>query len=573
MSETTTVQNQETKTPAAASGNAGIYQTTSEYSRIVTDAFPFYGELMAAFAKGQGTVELRKRYILRAIDELWVRAFEDAIPSIDTIIRNPGRLLQEEEALLPVEQTRKVTSRSVQHLSQHTDLINEIRADGTVMPSKLLNVFQDETILTYENKFINTLLSRMYGFVIRRYESACECGEDEKTTRLSLVQSFGNEDSSGKISLTIEMTEKPGEHEVVKNYIYSSDLWRRVENVYKIVTKYMDSDFVRELGKAYVRPPIIRTNKLLKNVEFRQCLTLWEFLEQYDNTGYETLVQENLETVDEDCLKDLYNTIAMQYVIFKNKIDAAFSEENTLSTRVTEQVIKPKIVEEFDPFEERELDQRDLIPAAEPEEKVELIGLEDEIEEAIRVALEADDFFIFEECKGSFGGKIIYRYRYSFLSRLVLAQDPVQNFYTMLKNELLSYKKVRSKVSWGYDQFMLGRNKCARINVKGKTLYLYLPLDPAEFKNGKFKASEPSASIKKQGFTYLLKVRSPRGAKYACEMIRAVLEKYSAVKNEAFTETDYHMPSMTAEEMAQLPEPLVKLVETSDFYDPERSAR
>ncbi|MDD6033229.1 MAG: DUF2357 domain-containing protein, partial [Oscillospiraceae bacterium] len=275
----------------------------------VEEIFRNYRQVMELFKEGEGKVQLKKRFMLKMLDEEWIKIIEDTIPSLDVIIRRPGRTLLENEELRPIEQTRRVTSRSIQHLSQHTDLINEIRRDGTVMPSKLLNVFQDETVLTYENRFINTLISRLYAFVCVRVDAAEECGVDEKLSTLSFDQSFTDGEKQGKISLKIQLSEKPRENEVVKNYVYTSDLWKRALRLRRLVSSYMSSDFVQQMGKNYVHPPVMRTNMLLKNVDFRQCLTLWEFLESYENVGYQTLIQEELESVTDECAKEFYQTL------------------------------------------------------------------------------------------------------------------------------------------------------------------------------------------------------------------------------------------------------------------------
>lgn len=105
---------------------------------------------------GKASIELKKKYLLRAIDETWVNIIEDTLPSIDAVIRNPAKHIEEREEILPIELSHNITSRSLQHLSQHTNLISRIEGD-TIIPSKILNVFKDETIKTYENKFVNTL--------------------------------------------------------------------------------------------------------------------------------------------------------------------------------------------------------------------------------------------------------------------------------------------------------------------------------------------------------------------------------------------------------------------------------
>ncbi len=546
-------------------------QNTAEdvFTGTVTDLenlvkkFSYYQNVMGFFKEGEGVVELKKRFMLKMIDEEWVRMIEDTIPSLDVIIRNPGRLLQEEEELRPIEQTRKVTSRSIIHLSQHTDLINEIRKDGTVMPAKLMNVFQDETVLTYENRFINTLINRLYAFVCVRVDAAEECGTDEKLSTLSFDQTFNEGEKHGKISLKIEIAEKPKEYEVVKNYIYTSDLWKRVLRLRRLVTSYMDSGFAHSVGKNYVRPPVMRTNVLLKNVDFRQCLTLWEFLESYENLGYETLIQEDVENVSDDLLKDFYNSLAEQYVLFQKHVRNYFDFDNALDMRGPVGLLPVEIKDELDPLSLREYDFTQKIPDGEPP-AIDLTEKEEEIDFAVRVALAVDDFIVQEEQDNDEeaeleDGKILYRYRYSFMSRLILAGDPTQDFYTEVKNYLLSFQRVKSRVSWNHESFNAGRKKCARLNVKGKTLFLYIPVDIEEM-DKKYHLQDASDSKSNKDYPALLRIRSDRGVKWAKELIDIVMQSLGIEKLENPEYIDYHMPYATREEMAAWDPPLVKII-------------
>ncbi len=546
-------------------------QNTAEdvFSGTITDLenlvkkFSYYQNVMGFFKEGEGKVELKKRFMLKMIDEEWVRMIEDTIPSLDVIIRNPGRLLQEEEELRPIEQTRKVTSRSIIHLSQHTDLINEIRRDGTVMPAKLMNVFQDETVLTYENRFINTLINRLYAFVCVRVDAAEECGTDEKLSTLSFDQTYIEGEKHGKISLKIEIAEKPREHEVVKNYIYTSDLWKRVLRLRRLVTSYMDSGFAHSVGKNYVRPPIMRTNVLLKNVDFRQCLTLWEFLESYENLGYETLIQEDVENVSDDLLKDFYNSLAEQYVLFQKHVRNYFDFDNALDMRGPVGLLPVEIKDELDPLSLREYDFTNKIPDGQPE-PTDLSEEAEELDFAVRVALAVDDFFVQEEQDNDEeaeleDGQILYRYRYSFMSRLILAGNPTQDFYTEVKNYLLSFKRVKSRVSWNHETFNAGRKKCARLNVKGKTLYLYIPVNIEEM-DKKYHLQDVSDSKSNKDYPTLHRIRSDRGVKWAKELIDIVMQSLGIEKLENPEYIDYHMPYATREEMATWDPPLVKII-------------
>ena len=324
------------------------------------DVFP---TILALMRDGNASIELKKRYILRAIDETWVNAIEDVLPALDTIIRNPSKYIEEREEVMPIELSRNISVRSLQHLSQHTNLISKYE-DGVITPSKILNVFREETIQTYENKFINTLISRLYAFVNRRYEIALKAGQDEKTTSLEFKEKFYHGKAKVKLNMRVEIAEPAMSEEdrVERNYTHTTDLWRRVVKLNDVVTTYANSTFVQDMGRSYIRPPVMRTNAILKNKNLRQCLALWQFIESYDEAGYSMLVQEDLEKVDEAYIKELYSTLALQYLIFRYNINNEFEEDNALATRLQDDVFNPHIIDELAAADKKEFD----IPA-EPE--------------------------------------------------------------------------------------------------------------------------------------------------------------------------------------------------------------
>ncbi|MBO4452493.1 MAG: DUF2357 domain-containing protein [Clostridia bacterium] len=325
-----------------------VYDDATYYIDSIVSEYGALRTILDRMGKGEATVELRKRYFLRAIDETWVNAIEDALPALDTIIRNPSKFIEDQEELVNADQARKITVRTLQHLSQHTNLIQSIDGD-MIIPKKLLNVYKEETMQTYENKFINTLINRLYVFVNRRYEIALRDGQDEKTTSIDFKDDFDHDKIKVRMHFRVEIAESADDNDekVEQNYSYTTDIWRRVKKLNNIVTTYAESEFARQMGHSYIRPPVMKTNAILKNKNLRQCLELWRFIENYDSAGYSMLIQENLENIDEEYIKELYSTVALQYMIFRYKIKNEFDEDSTLASEIADDEFKPKIVDEL----------------------------------------------------------------------------------------------------------------------------------------------------------------------------------------------------------------------------------
>ena len=358
------------------------------------DSFP---ATVGEFDDGEFTLELKKRYMLKAIDEEWIKMIEDHLTPLDTIIRRPTRFIEQNEQLMPVELTKRISNRTVQHLSQHTNLISKVEGDE-VTPTKLLNVFNDETMMTYENKFINTLVSRLYFFIGKRYQTAVSSGRDEKCTMLNFSGSFVSGKIKGKVRIGMELSEEPEENVQLKNYYFTTDLWYRVERLFKIVQGYMSSDFVTSMGKAYIRPPVMRTNAILKNKNMRQCLDLWEFIESYENVGYEMLIQENAEDVSDEYKELLYKSAALDYLVFRHQIKNDFIDEQMLSTAATTEPLSPRMISRIEPFKADDFNVFDsvyqkMVPAKDLYMPKSESASEKEIEQAIDVALAASAIY------------------------------------------------------------------------------------------------------------------------------------------------------------------------------------
>ena len=371
-----------------------VYDDTVFFIDSIVNDYRVFPAILQMMKEGKATVELKKRFVLRAIDEMWVNIIEDTLPSLDRVIRNPTRFIEEREELMPIETVRSVSPKALQHLSQHTDLIQKIDGDQ-IIPSKLLNTYKEETIQTYENKFINTLIDRLFIFVNRRYEIALKEVQDEKTTSLDFEQEFEHDDLKAKMHFRVEIAESADKaaDKVEKNYTHTTDLWRRVVKLNSIVSTYAKSEFCQNMGKSYIHPPVMRTNAILKNKDMRQCLELWQFIESYENAGYSMLIQEDIEKVDDEYIKELYSTLALQYLIFRYNIHNEFNVENTLATQLTDAVLNPKVVGELSEIKASEFDfaveRREPIPSA---VKYGTLTAEDKLMlQAIDISLDADE--------------------------------------------------------------------------------------------------------------------------------------------------------------------------------------
>ncbi len=384
------------RVPDDMSSFKDVFDDTLFFINELVAGYDYYPEICDMIAEGEAEASVRVRYMLKAIDEKWVNAVEDSLVAIDKLIRAPSRFIEETEKVLPIEISRNITSRSIRDLALHTDYIEKIEGD-MITPSKILNVFRDETLFTYENKFLNTLINKLYLFVNKRYETAKKHGQDEKLTSLNFKSDFTNGGMKGKFSFGLEISESPEANLKIKNHTFSGSLWKRVEELNSVVTSYLLSVFCKSMGQSFVRPPILRTNAITKNPELRQCLALYEFIESYENVGYDLLIEETAKAPDEEHVRALHSMLAIQYLIFRAKLKGDADEvrdEETVSSR-TAKPLSPKFDTEFSPYKADDYNVYDtryhkVVPVSRLSDKKKLSKSELDIRQALDIAFAAE---------------------------------------------------------------------------------------------------------------------------------------------------------------------------------------
>lgn len=136
------------------------------------------------------------------------------------------------------------------------------------------------------------------------------------------------------------------------------------------------------------------------------------------------------------------------------------------------------------------------------------------------------------------GWYVRVRYDRSFEAKLIQADDTLKRWYSELKNELLSYKKVTSRLSWQHEAFRLGRGTVAKLVIRGKTLRIYLALEPSAYDGSKYVVEDASEHAKFEKTPLLYRIRSERRCRYAKELIAATIAALGGDRGQE-QDTDY----------------------------------
>ena len=367
-----------------------VYDSYYENFVSMIESDEFYSYVMENIGAGTNKISFYQKKKDKKIDVRWIEQIENCIIELDTIIRNPRRFIVQEEEIVPIEKARRITNESVRHLAQHTNLIARVDGDR-VTPNEILNVYREESFDIYENRFIYTLLGKVEEFVESRRKVLCGITDDEEVAELGMEGSFNNGSEDVTYKLEISATNKTS---MIDMDTSRMSIFARIDRLSHIIREFRGSAFARSMrGSAPVRPPIMRTNVILKDPNFKKALVLWQFIETYHEVGYTIDVINEYRELEQQQVFAFYNTLALNYICLKKTADS--SDEVDLEHKKKRRQIKPKfvknmieeIVDDYDIYntEIRRVYLDEIVKAAKKREKQDA-----QIAEAIKNALAAE---------------------------------------------------------------------------------------------------------------------------------------------------------------------------------------
>ncbi len=299
-------------------------------------------------------------------DTEWIEVFEEVIPHIESILRNPNRFIVNEEEIVKIELARRTTVDSIKHLAKHTSFIQSIDDEtGEVTPSKILNINKEEDYDTYENRVIYTLIQNMKFYIHKRKEGILGRknfkNKDNKQVQYTGATRVNNENISISINLETNLDGEMGNG--------TNPILKRIEKIEEDILVLTQMEVYKDLDRkrvALVTPPIKKTNRILKNPDFQYAMKLWSYMQ--DNMEDKTKMLDDKDEIqnheelkrllDETFLLDYLSVAKMdketEEVIEAQKKKASITTEQLIEKLVfinsglTEQEIKDLITEKYE---------------------------------------------------------------------------------------------------------------------------------------------------------------------------------------------------------------------------------
>ena len=221
------------------------------------------------------------------IEADWITNIEEGLIYVEKAIREDRQFIRTQGEVVQIEKVKRVSKASVEHLSKHSDLITRAPKDGNpenIIPDKLYVVEKLSDYLVYENRFLYLLLSYLKDFIQMRLDKI-----KDKTTTYESTMVMDKKIKANQRSINFQMDY----NEVSKNDPLLVDNYKdiplvnRVETIYAMVVSFLATPLMKEVSKApKIKPPVVKTNVLRMNPNFRAALKLYDYVTSYSKDGY-----------------------------------------------------------------------------------------------------------------------------------------------------------------------------------------------------------------------------------------------------------------------------------------------
>lgn len=319
-----------------------LYSSFTEQMEPIQADSRYFRYLFEMAQASDTTLEQKREELVKVIDEEWISMIEDSLDAINTIIEKPRRFITTEEEVVPVSLAKKISADSVRHLSQNTQFLAP-SDDGSIHPTKILNVNMVETYDLYENRFVYHLIQRLLAFVDKRTDVIFWSTGNEIRNRFKMHSKI--DDAYEEIEYNVEMTVK-NRQSFAENDADNMDTFMRIDRVRRLVMALRNASFCQIMaGCAAVRSPIQRTNLIMKDPDYRKCYQLWQFMERYDSVGYTIDVKDSEMAFDDEYMVQMYTNLINNYTVFKSLT----SDDRNLTEleSVHHDPVRPKFVKEI----------------------------------------------------------------------------------------------------------------------------------------------------------------------------------------------------------------------------------
>lgn len=264
------------------------------------------------------------KYIV-TVEEDWIKAIEDGLKFVEQAVGEERQFIRQNGEVVPIEKIRKISKDTVVHLAKHSDMITHLPEDedDPIVPDQLYMVEKLSDYAVYENRFLYMMLCYIKNFIEYRLEKI-------DNLRRSYVGDMSIEKKVVAKKRTLKIEMRVLEERSDNPYpIPDGECEKRVKRISdcrEIINSLLNTDLMQQVAKTpMIKPPIVKTNVLKMNNNFKNALALYDYIASYKGDGFSAKqVKFNLAPYSEALSYEIAEAAnLMSFVTYKagNKLD------------------------------------------------------------------------------------------------------------------------------------------------------------------------------------------------------------------------------------------------------------
>lgn len=287
---------------------------------------------------------LQSTKYLCKIEEDWIKAIEEGLTFVEKAVSEERQFIRTNGEVVPIEKVKKISKDSVEHLAKHSDLITHVpeEEDDLLIPDQLYMVEKLSDYAVYENRFLYMMLCYIKQFIEYRLEKI-----ENLRRRYVGEMSVSKEVVTKKRTLRIkaEVYEERTDNPFPLPDETSNKLVKRIKDCQSIVNALLNTDLMLQVAKSpMIKPPIVKTNVLKMNNNFKHALALYDYIASYKGQGYD------------------YEEVVFNFAPFSEKVADEIAEAANLTSFLAYKVgndIESLLEAEYEAEERRRKEEED----------------------------------------------------------------------------------------------------------------------------------------------------------------------------------------------------------------------
>ncbi len=135
----------------------------------------------------------------------------------------------------------------------------------------------------------------------------------------------------------------------------------------------------------------------------------------------------------------------------------------------------------------------------------------------------------------------VMHYNRSFRARYIQSKDDLKEWYSDIKNLILSHADMKANTSWKWESFRMRRRTLVKLMIRGKALCVYMAQEALDVENVKVRLEDASGMASMKETPILARVKNDKTLQRVLAILTVMLRRFGLNRSDR-EDVDYYLP-------------------------------